>query len=49
MGPNNNQTLDDAKETFNKAFWKAAEAENMQRLTAKTRAAKEANQSGLDF
>ena len=49
VGPNNNQTLDDAKETFNKAFWKAAEAENMQRLTAKTRAAKEANQSGLDF
>ena len=33
-----NQTLDDAKETFNKTFWKAAEAENMQRLTAKTRA-----------
>ncbi|OUS46310.1 DNA primase small subunit family [Ostreococcus tauri] len=46
---NGNKTLDEAMRTFNETFWNAAEAENKERLTSLTRAAKAANATGMDF
>jgi DNA primase small subunit len=43
------KTLDGAIKTFNETFWNACDAENAERLTAKTRAAKASNQQSIDF